>query len=92
MNILQAYELAKQGKTVISPLGTEWRQSDFETPNSLALHHVTGEWKEKREPVVFETRVLDSSYYDDGCIVHELLVPTIGKRVKVTVEVIDDQA
>lgn len=48
MTILQAYELAKAGKTVISPLGTEWRQSDFEAPHSLALHHVTGEWREPR--------------------------------------------
>ena len=52
VNIIEAREAAMAGKTVISPLGTEWRQSDFETPNSLALYRVTGEWREKREPRV----------------------------------------
>ena len=51
MTILQAYELAKAGKTVITPTGTEMKIEDFGS-NPWPSKYVFGEWKEKREPRV----------------------------------------
>ena len=53
MNILEAYELAKAGKTVIAPDGTECRHLDFDRTDMFMHSYVFGEWKEKREPRVY---------------------------------------
>jgi len=53
MNIIEARELAMQGKTVISPFGHEWKKENFSKDTcgtGFADELVFGEWREKKEP------------------------------------------
>jgi hypothetical protein len=51
MNIIQARELAMQGKTVISPSGEEFDIEDFqEFDYPFSRPDIFGEWREKKEP------------------------------------------
>ena len=57
MTIIEARELAIQGKTVISPYGQEWTKEDFEDIQAgnerdwrLTSKSVFGVWREKKEP------------------------------------------
>ena len=52
MNILQAYELAKAGKTVISQCGLELVAEDFTDMKTISSVMVFGHWYVKREPRV----------------------------------------
>ena len=92
MNIIEAREAAMQGKTVINCRdGRKWLAIDFENCKSLWPESVFGEWKIKEEPVMFETTVLPSGLEGNGILSHQnlaILGSLIGKRVKVTVEVL----
>lgn len=93
MNIIQAREAAMAGKTVINCRdGTEWIAIDFKNCKSLWPESVFGEWRVKQEPVVFEAEVsiANETLYGSGVgmIADRELRLLIGKRVKVTVEVL----
>lgn len=90
MTILEAYELAKAGKTVISPDGIFMSPDFFHKVQAFNAAEVFGEWRVKREQVVFEADVGHLSMSDCVVMYCESLRHLIGKRVKVSVEVIDD--
>lgn len=51
MTIIQARELALQGKTVISPSGKEYEIDEFEEYDyTFSRSDIFGEWREKKEP------------------------------------------
>lgn len=91
MNIIQAREAAMAGKTVISPGGCAFGKDDFAI-SPWPSSHVFGEWREKKEPVVFEAEVsiANETLYGAGVgmIADRELRLLIGKRVKVIVEVL----
>lgn len=91
MNIIEAREAAMAGKTVIGPNGSEFSLSDLENRTWLS-ETVFGEWSIKQEPVVFEAEVgiANETLYGPGIgrIASKELRSLLGKRVKVTVEVI----
>jgi hypothetical protein len=97
MNIIQARKAAEEGKTVISPCGRiQITGNTFSEYTKWDPDDVFGEWTlkpEPRKPVVFDSFVRAKGLY--GEIEHADcrradLVELIGKRVKVTVEVVDD--
>lgn len=92
MNIIQAREAAMAGKTVIAPNGIEFVDDDFVDKYVIGFSLVFGEWREKQEPVVFETEVsiANETLYGSGVgmIADRELRSLIGKRVKVSVEVL----
>ena len=92
MNIIQAREAAMAGKTVISPSGLEFIGDDFENREMLSYDMVFGKWSIKQEPVVFEADVsiANETLYGSGVgmIASRDMRPLIGKRVKVSVEVL----
>ena len=95
MNIVQAREAAMAGKTVISPIGGVFGKDDFATGwhGGWSTEMVFGEWRVKQEPVMFEAEVsiANETLYGSGIgmIASRDMRPLIGKRVKVTVEVIE---
>lgn len=93
MTIIQAREAAMAGKTVINCRdGTEWLAIDFKNCKSLWPESVFGEWRVKQEPVVFEAIVLDSGFDGYGRLEGvnvAALGSFVGKKVRVTVEVIE---
>lgn len=91
MNIIEAREAAMAGKTVISPGGLELVADDFDDMKTISHDMVFGEWRIEQEPVVFETTVLPSGLEGNGILSHQnlsVLGSLIGKRVKVSVEVL----
>lgn len=93
MNIIQAKEAALAGKTVICPNGYTHTADSFKEAADCAWGDkvVFGEWSLKQEPVVFETTVLPSGLEGYGILPHSnlsTLAMLVGKKVKVTVEVI----
>lgn len=50
MTIIEARELAMQGKTVISTNGLEWNSVQFSLIKQWSAEAVFGVWREKREP------------------------------------------
>lgn len=99
MNIIEAREAALAGKTVITPYLAEWTERDFKSYESESARInvfnyglVFGEWRVKQEPVVFEAEVsiANEKLYGPGVgmIASRDMRPLIGKRVKVTVEVL----
>lgn len=84
MNIIEAREAALAGKTVISPSGLELVADDFDDMKTVSHDMVFGEWKS--EPVVFETEVISCG---SGAVIHTDLTSLIGKKVRVTVEVVE---
>ena len=91
MNIIEAREAAMAGKTVISPFGIEWNAASF-NKDRFDSEQVFGEWEIKQEPVVFEAGVsiANEKIYGPGVgmIADRELRSLIGKRVKVSVEVL----
>lgn len=90
MNIIEAREAALAGKTVIDCLGEEWDGHALENSlNRLSTIVVFGEWRVKQEPVIFSADVLESKL-DKGLLLlnEQSLSQFIGKRVKITVEVL----
>lgn len=94
MNIIEAREAAMAGKTVITPNGVEFIARDFsdDYEGDWTNETVFGEWSIKQEPVVFEAEVsiANEKLYGPGVgmIASRDMRPLIGKRVKVTVEVL----
>ena len=92
MNIIEAREAALAGKTVISPMGVEWTKRTFSSQkleNTFSTKMVFGEWKLKQEPVVFEADVAHLSMSDCVVMYCEDIRHLIGKKVRVSVEVIE---
>lgn len=94
MNIIEARAAAMAGETVINCHdGKEWDAFDFKNCKSLWSESVFGKWKIKIEPVVFEAEVsiANETLYGSGVgmIADRELRLLIGKRVKVSVEVIE---
>lgn len=91
MNIIEAREAAMAGKTVINPNGVEFIARDFsdDYEGDWTNETVFGEWSIKQEPVVFSADVL-ASKLDKGVLLlnEQSLSQFVGKRVKVTVEVL----
>lgn len=89
MNIIEAREAAMAGKTVITPNGVELVHYGFGDMEMISREWVFGEWHIKQEPVVFSADVLESKL-DKGTLLlnEQSLSQFIGKRVKVTVEVL----
>lgn len=90
MNILEAREAAMAGKTVISPSGREWAIKDFDNMLCLDKSFIFGEWSVEVETIVFEADVGHLNMSDCVVMYCESLRHLIGKRVKVTVEAIDE--
>lgn len=94
MNIIDARKLAIAGMTVIAPNGVEFIARDFsdDYEGDWTNEMVFGEWSLKKEPVVFEAEVsiANETLYGSGVgmIADRELRSLIGKRVKVTVEVL----
>lgn len=92
MNIIEAREAAMAGKTVVSPGGLELVADDFDDMKTISHDMVFGEWRVKQEPVMFEAEVsiANETLYGSGVgmIASRDMRPLIGKRVKVTVEVL----
>ena len=93
MTIIEAREAAMAGKTVIDCLGEEWDGHALENSlNRLSTIVVFGEWSIKKEPVVLEAGVsiANEKIYGPGVgmIASRDMRPLIGKRVKVSVEVL----
>lgn len=92
MNIIEAREAALAGKTVIAPNRCWFVAGDFSYDDGLDWSNsmVFVEWKIKSEPVVLDVEV---ELPDDGLtkifIVSEKLKQFAGKKVRVTVEVIE---
>jgi len=80
------------GKTVISPNGVELVHYGFGDMEMISREWVFGEWSLKKEPVVFEAEVSSANekLYGSGVgmIADRELRLLIGKRVRVTVEVL----
>lgn len=92
MNIIEAREAAMAGKTVIAPNGVEFIARDFsdDYEGDWTNEMVFGEWSIEQEPVVFEATVYRSAHVaDEGTLSCTSIQKFAGKRVKVTVEVID---
>lgn len=91
MNIIEAREAAMAGKTVICPSGFNYSKASFSNVEEWDKASIFGEWRVKQEPVVFETTVLPSGLEGNGILSHQnlsVLGSLIGKRVKVSVEVL----
>lgn len=92
MNIVEAREAALAGKTVIDPRGNSLVANNFEIEDPWLHEDVFGEWSIKQEPVVFEAEVsiANETLYGSGVgmIASRDMRPLIGKRVKVSVEVL----
>src|SRR5574343_1710677 len=92
MNIIQAREAAMAGNTVISPSGLPVKGKDFQLFCEWFDSDIFGEWSIKKAPVVFEAEVsiANETLYGAGIgmIASRDMRPLIGKRVKVTVEVL----
>lgn len=93
MNIIEAREAALSGKTVISPSGLPVKGKDFPRFGEWTDSDIFGEWSIKKEPVMFEAEVsiANETLYGSGIgmIADRELRLLIGKRVKVSVEVIE---
>ena len=82
------------GKTVIGPNDVEFSQDEFaaDAPGDWSNEMVFGEWSIKQEPVVFESEVsiANETLYGSGVgmIASREMRSLLGKRVKVTVEVL----
>jgi hypothetical protein len=88
MTIIEARELAMQGKTVISPGGIEYTNVLFDSATVLTVEHVFGEWREKKEPRRFyRIERADGTLMDD-CYNHKELVTTRDQRIVEFVEVV----
>lgn len=93
MNIIEAREAAMAGKTVISPCGIKVYAVDFEDMRMIRPDWVFGEWEIKQEPVVFEARVEMATNPDSSSTItfrcKQYMPELVGKKVKVTVEVVE---
>lgn len=93
MNIIEAREAAMAGKTVISPGGLELVADDFDDMKTISHDMVFGEWEIKQGPVVFEALVerANNTMFGryKGLVWSAELEQFIGKKVRVTVEVVE---
>lgn len=93
MTIIEAREAAMAGKTVIAPGGLELVADDFYDMKTISNDMVFGKWSVKQEPVVFEAEVsiANERLYGSGVgmIAERKMYSLIGKKVRVTVEVIE---
>jgi len=92
VNIIEAREAAMAGKTVICPSGFNYSKASFSNVEEWDKASIFGEWRIKQEPVVFEAGVsiANEKIYGPGVgmIADRELRSLIGKRVKVSVEVL----
>lgn len=93
MNIIDARKLAIEGMTVISPNGLELVSENFYDMKNIRNDWVFGEWSIKQEPVVFEARVEMATNPDASSTItfrcKQYMPELVGKKVKVSVEVIE---
>lgn len=93
MNIIEAREAALAGKTVISPEGVTLMHYGFDDMEMIKKEWVFGEWSTKQEPVTFAWDVVESAMRPGHGRLDPLdckhLQQFIGKKVSVTVEVIE---
>jgi len=92
MNIIQAREAAIAGKTVTCPSGFNYSKASFSNVEEWDKASIFGEWRIKQEPVVFESEVSIANETLYGCgvgmIASREMRSLLGKRVKVTVDVL----
>lgn len=75
---------------VIAPRGHEYTPIAFDSTSGWHDDDVFGEWRVRRELVVFEADVGHLAMSDCVVMYCESIRHLIGKRVKVSVEVIDE--
>jgi hypothetical protein len=90
MTIIEARELAMQGKTVIDRTGKEWSKKDFNRIEDFHCSYVFGEWREKKEPrrvyATINKKEEINGYYPSHEEASEYV--SIGERIVEFVEVV----
>lgn len=97
MNIIQAYELAKAGKTMIGPNGLAFDKDEFDSDSigDWSNEMVFGEWHVKREPRVRWLNEYPNGFSEQSFVSKESADKNACKdRIACLkfIEVLDDQA